>query len=394
MLDHSASNLVGVSAVLLGLGAMTVVLRFYARRHQKASLLADDWLMVPALATFIGACSCIFYAVHLKAFGYSTFEISRQQREATLERSGKAQIALNLSSIVCLGSVKASALFFYKRIFCVAGRKAALNVIIITLLVIVACWVVTFEILLAFQCGTHFSAPWDGTQLKYCTMSYPVLQAQAVSDFLLDVLVLIMPMYPVTQLHTTWTRKVAIVGIFLLACIPELTVWDGRGVGAAVARMVIIIHLVNVGQSTVHKVDPERYLSRVVFYFILEMGVGLVAVNLPSIWMVFTSVAPDALLRSIRSVVSLASFRSSRSRSFRERHNPEPLKSSASFSSVVPLSSHAKASVPEAFELQPQRPLSDIPEPSPGEEIHARRVVEDKCLDGKVFSSQQDGGQV
>ncbi|KAG6012123.1 hypothetical protein E4U43_007934, partial [Claviceps pusilla] len=257
-----------------------------------------------------------------------------------------AQIALNLSSIICLGSVKASALFFYKRIFCVSGRKAALNVIIISLLVVVACWVVVFEFLLAFQCGTHFSAPWDGTQLKYCTMSYPILQSQAISDFLLDALVLVIPMYPITQLQTTWSRKVAIVGIFLLACI---------GVGAAIARMVIIIHLVHVGQSTVHKVDPERYLSRVIFYFNLEMGVGLVAVNLPSIWMVFTSVAPDALLRSIRSVVSLASFRSGRSRSSKERSNPEPLKS-ASCSSVVPLSSHAMGPLPEAFEMQCKRP--------------------------------------
>ncbi|KAG5914743.1 hypothetical protein E4U53_004604 [Claviceps sorghi] len=218
MLDHSASDLVTVSAVLLGLGLVTVSLRFYARRRQKASLLADDWLMMPALATFFGASTCIFYAVHLQAFGYSTFEIPKKQREATAERSGKAQIALNLSSIVCLGSVKASALFFYKRIFCVSGRKAALNVIITVLLVTVACWVVTFEILLAFQCGTHFSAPWDGTQLQYCTMSYPVLQAQAISDLLLDILVLVLPVYPVTQLQTTWTRKVAIVGIFLLAC--------------------------------------------------------------------------------------------------------------------------------------------------------------------------------
>ncbi|KAG5993708.1 hypothetical protein E4U43_003417 [Claviceps pusilla] len=85
MSDHSASDLVGVSAVLLALGAVAVVLRFYARSHQKAHLLADDWLMVPALATFVGACT----SVHLKAFGYSTFEISKQQREATLERSGK-----------------------------------------------------------------------------------------------------------------------------------------------------------------------------------------------------------------------------------------------------------------------------------------------------------------
>ncbi|KAG6254026.1 hypothetical protein E4U23_006918 [Claviceps purpurea] len=363
MPDHTvtAESLVAVSAVPLGLVIVAVALRFYARRHQKASLLADDWLMLPALITFIGACSCVFYAVHLQAIGYSTFEISKEQRQATLERSGKTQMSLSLVSIICLGCIKASALFFYKRIFCVAGRKAVLNIIIIVLLVIIACWVVIFGFLLAFQCGTHFSAPWDGTQLEYCTRSYPTLQAQATSNLVLDLIVLVLPVYPVIQLQTTRSRKVAIVGIFLLACFSSQSLF------------------LTVGQSAIHRIDPEKYLSRVVFYIILEMGVGLVAVNLPSIWMVFASVAPDALLRSIRSVVSIASFRSGRSRSSRERHEPEPLGSRASSSSTLPFSSTGnKIVVGAPYELKPQSPVTDEFEPIPLAGDHATRLAETK----------------
>ncbi|KAG6092460.1 hypothetical protein E4U30_005400 [Claviceps sp. LM220 group G6] len=367
----TAESLVAVSAVPLGLVIVAVALRFYARRHQKASLLADDWLMLPALISFIGACSCVFYAVHLQAVGYSTFEITKEQRQATLERSGKTQISLSLVSIICLGCIKTSALFFYKRIFCVAGRKAVLNVIIIVLLVIIACWVVIFEFLLAFQCGTHFSAPWDGTQLKYCTRSYPTLQAQATSNLVLDLIVLVLPVYPVIQLQTTRSRKVAIVGIFLLAF--------------------------TVGQSAIHRIDPEKYLSRVVFYMILEMGVGLVAVNLPSIWMVFASVAPDALLRSIRSVVSIASFRSGRSRSSRERHDPEPLGSSASSSSVLPLSSTGMKSVVGApYELKPQSPVTDEFEPIPLAGDYSTRLAEAQysiCKETGSSVNSANGGQ-
>ncbi|KAG6044939.1 hypothetical protein E4U39_002877 [Claviceps sp. Clav50 group G5] len=364
----TAESLVAVSAVPLGLVIVAVALRFYARRHQKASLLADDWLMLPALITFIGACSCVFYAVHLQVVGYSTFEISKEQRQATLERSGKTQISLSLVSIICLGCIKASALFFYKRIFCVAGRKAVLNVVIITLLVIIACWVVIFEFLLAFQCGTHFSAPWDGTQLKYCTRSYPTLQAQATSNLVLDLIVLVLPVYPVIQLQTARSRKVAIVGIFMLACLCILPLTHESSSQS---------FFLTVGQSAIHRIDPEKYLSRVVFYIILEMGVGLVAVNLPSIWMVFASVAPDALLRSIRSVVSIASFRSGRSRSSRERHDPEPLGSSTSSSSVLPLSSTGVKSVVGApYELKPQSSITDEFEPIPLAGDHATRLAE------------------
>lgn len=46
------------------------------------------------------------------------------------------------------------------------------------------------------------------------------------------------------------------------------------------------------------------------FYWILEMGISLVAVNLPSIWLLFTSTAPEAILRRTPSVVSLVSVAS------------------------------------------------------------------------------------
>lgn len=42
----------------------------------------------------------------------------------------------------------------------------------------------------------------------------------------------------------------------------------------------------------------------------LEIGISLIAVNLPSLWMLFTSVTPEKVIRSIRSVISLGSLRS------------------------------------------------------------------------------------
>lgn len=109
----------------------------------------------------------------------------------------QTQIALNLLSIASLGFIKLSALFFYKRIFCVSGRNSTLNAIIMASIVMVACWVVTFEFLIGFQCHLHFSALWDGTQRQYCTYAWPALLGQAISDFFLDVWVLMLPIYPV-----------------------------------------------------------------------------------------------------------------------------------------------------------------------------------------------------
>jgi hypothetical protein len=106
-------------------------------------------------------------------------------------------MGMSLTSLFCLAASKASALFFYKRIFCVSGRKATFNVIIIVTLILLGIWLVVFEFLIAFQCRGHYSAVWDGTQLKYCTLSYPSLEGSAVSDFLFDIWVLLLPIYPV-----------------------------------------------------------------------------------------------------------------------------------------------------------------------------------------------------
>ncbi|KAK2603571.1 hypothetical protein QQS21_004251 [Conoideocrella luteorostrata] len=357
--DRSASALLALASVLLALSLITVMLRFYARRRQKAPILWDDWMTLPALIAFIGATSCLYFGVSLKAFGYSATDLTKEQVAATKERSAKAQLGLNFTSLFCLACSKASALLFYRRIFCVSGRKAILHRAIVATLVVLFLWLVAFELLIAFQCQGHLSALWDGTQLKYCTYSYPLLQGYAISDFLLDVWVLVLPIYPITELQTTKSRRFAIGGIFLLACI---------GVGSSIARMVIILQLVHLGQATVHSTDPLQYISRVTFYWVLEMGVSLVAINLPSIWLVFASVAPDAILRSICSAVSLASIRSrgskgskgskgSRNRSNAEQH----LKSRTSTSSLVP-STGASAEA-EAYELRcsGQHRHADVP---------------------------------
>lgn len=95
-------------------------------------------------------------------------------------------------TIICLACSKASALFFYRRVFC-TGPGRLLNKILIASIIVVGLWVVAFEVLTGFQCHTHFSALWDGTYMKYCTISFPFLHGLAISDVLLDIWILAVP---------------------------------------------------------------------------------------------------------------------------------------------------------------------------------------------------------
>lgn len=71
----------------------------------------------------------------------------------------------------------------------------------------------------------------------------------------------------------------------------------------------------------------------------LELGIMAVAINLPSIWVVFAKIGPESIIRSVRSAVSLASIGSRRSAGSRGSRgkNTEAQKSATSISSSTPL---------------------------------------------------------
>ena len=106
-------------------------------------------------------------------------------------------ITVNFFQIGTLGITKISGLFFFRRIFCVVSRTIFGALTLVTV-AIVALWTVTFLVLTALQCGTHFDALWSPAAYKqYCHISYPFLLALTISDLLLDVWILCLPIYPV-----------------------------------------------------------------------------------------------------------------------------------------------------------------------------------------------------
>ena len=112
-------------------------------------------------------------------------------------------IAFDFFSITTLGGVKISALFFFRRIFCVLNRRTIFNALTLTTITIVALWTVTFLVLTGLQCGTHFSALWSGAhaQAQYCHISYPFLLGLTISDFLLDIWIICLPLPQVRTLE-------------------------------------------------------------------------------------------------------------------------------------------------------------------------------------------------
>ncbi|KAM0817959.1 hypothetical protein AB5N19_03766 [Seiridium cardinale] len=290
MSSESKEGLLAVCGSLMGLSTAAVGLRFLARKKTGTPVMADDMLAVGSLFTFIGAATIAILMVHYHMLGYST------SPELGNELSEKLQIAWDVLGTTSMSCSKLSALYFYKRIFSISTK---LYWITISAIVVVILWLFVFQFLTGFQCGTHFSALWNGHYKEYCTISFPYLYGFAISDFILDVWIVCLPIPKVLRLNAPLSKKLATLSVFLLTFIC---------VFASGARMVTYINAEREGPSYYITHDHERVLTLVFFYTMLETGLSLVAVTLPSLWCFVSSIRPDRILRSLSSKMSLASI--------------------------------------------------------------------------------------
>lgn len=183
-------------------------------------------------------------------------------------------------------------------------------------IIIVTLWWVVFQFLTFFQCGTHFAAQWNGTRIKYCTIQFPFFLGLVISDFLLDLWILVLPIPNILRLHVSRSKQFSIIGVFLLAFV---------GLGASIARIAIYVQVEKGGLAYSMHHDLGRDQTRVAYLTMLEVGTSLVAVNLPSLWMLCANIVPEGAMQRLRSVLSRSSasagtVRSNRSNGSRDRH--------------------------------------------------------------------------
>ncbi|KAI1813598.1 hypothetical protein GGS20DRAFT_552832 [Poronia punctata] len=251
--------------------------------------------------------------VHNKVLGYSTHDFTPEQLLDMGRTDNESQVALDVLTNNTLAFAKLSALFFYRRIFCDGSKGNKFGWLTGITIGVVILWLLVFQFLAGFQCGTHFSALWDGNYLKYCTISFPFLYGLVISDFLLDIWILLLPIPSIIRLHTSVNRKLSIIAVFLVALV---------GLGGSTARMVQYIKVELGGPDYLLNTDHERLITQSFFYTMLESGVALIAVNLPSLRVFHISVKTGELVRSVRSLLDLSFLRSNSSNAGRNASKP------------------------------------------------------------------------
>ena len=139
------------------------------------------------------------------------------------------------------------------------------------MVILVALWTIAFEIVAGVQCGDKPWAAWTGSKnyFKYCTRAFPYLLGFAISDFLTDLIIVLLPLPKVRMDSGVENRSplkfaldlvaedvyrtqsghilriligfgVSAINMFVVSSDTELN----RGFAASIARMVNVIYTI------------------------------------------------------------------------------------------------------------------------------------------------------
>ncbi|KAL8827401.1 MAG: hypothetical protein Q9170_007031 [Blastenia crenularia] len=123
--------------------------------------------------------------------------------------ASKIQLIVQLQQTIALGCIKLSFLFFYRRIFCTV-KASVFGRVTQTMIGLTIVWTVAFFIASTLRCGRHFNAAFGSKEdvSAKCGPIFVIEDSLAISDFLFDVIIILMP--------------IPNVRILLLALVPRI----------------------------------------------------------------------------------------------------------------------------------------------------------------------------
>ncbi|KAG8169531.1 hypothetical protein KVR01_000276 [Diaporthe batatas] len=267
------TGLVVVSVIFPLLSLASVLLRVKARLKTKQGILADDWWIV---ATWV-----LSIALSINVWAYAGIIGVNSCTVDALSCSVYAAVCLVVASClvqVVLTTVKVSILLLYKRIFAVRPFRIATWIAV----VFVSLWGIAMILIVALQGNPATFVRTTAANEVYVWRLDPVIvgYTQVGSSLILDVVILCFPLPIISTLHMPTRRKFMVGAIFWL------------GIFCCVASAVRL--------ALNHKVLTSILSQQASVWSLPTFG-PLVAGGR----------APESLIRSVRSILSLASGGSS-----------------------------------------------------------------------------------
>ncbi|KAK3298771.1 uncharacterized protein B0H64DRAFT_386106 [Chaetomium fimeti] len=280
-----STNIAIVCGVFTALPILAVVLRFWARTVKHSGLSADDYLIIPGLLFSVALSVNNIVAVALGNLGghIHTDDAGNIVFDNTLTIFLQTEFATQLLSVLSLVFTKLSIVVFYRRIF----KGKIFSIASTILLGAVAAWGVAFFFATLFECmpipmvwKTLFGTP---DHQAVCYNYLPMFWATAISNMIMDVAILTLPMPFVWRLNMPRRQKIAVSAIFLLGAFV---------VGISIAR----IHFFFVSSdSYANAMDITVNIAPTLYWTVIEAAIAVVSACLPTLRPLFTGISLEAL---------------------------------------------------------------------------------------------------
>lgn len=277
--NPSTMYAVGITMPIICTGA--TIARFLSRKYMKVAYGADDWTAVAALILII-SCGTILIAgdaTHTLGWDSQSAVEAGNTEHPRYKLDNKFQYAFNIISIVTIGLIRLAIGLLYRRIF----REPIVRAVNWTVMGIVVCWTVAFSLMFFFACGTDISANFAPPDVadQHCRIySFVPLASMAITDSIIDVMLLLIPIVPVWRLRMPMSRKISVLLLFAIGVF---------SIAASMTRMVLAIEVLIAGDWSKHNFgnaqvnDVLGIISIGLWWTMIEMSIGCLVANLPAV---------------------------------------------------------------------------------------------------------------
>ncbi|PYI24316.1 hypothetical protein BO99DRAFT_321504 [Aspergillus violaceofuscus CBS 115571] len=284
--------IITISILFPVLGTLTVVLRFYARKRSRAVLWVDDWLTLPALLLEYTLAALLLWGATTESLGGHLPPPADPSPGSYLFSTSYQQIRLlqiqyfaDIATVFAFGFTKLSILCFYRSIFCSRlTTRTVFHTVTMFMIALVTVWTLVFGVCAIFLCGSRPEHAWATVAViaEKCSLQLPLLEGYAISDFIMDIIIWLLPLPRIWSLNMSVRRRLLLGLIFLVGLL---------AIAASATRMIIYItHVVNAFAES----DGESTNS---------CGLGVIVICLPSLRSVYSTMGFCSLVNGLKTLL-------------------------------------------------------------------------------------------
>ncbi|KAI1177471.1 hypothetical protein F4777DRAFT_542194 [Nemania sp. FL0916] len=274
----STTSLTAIGVIFPVLAIVAFFIR--ALGWRQSMLGTDDVLIIPAAVLTVATGAAIVAGAQLHIIGgHSLPEITPVEQH----QLGKFEYVFWSGHALAIGSIKLSILFLFRRIFKGTAYRTAFDYANWTLIILVVLWTVLFLFLNIFACGVTPASAWESLySLRHdCIDTFAQQAGSAIVSWILDLAILIEPLFMISLLNMSVRRKIQASLVFLFSIF---------AVVAGLLRTIIWIQILiqDITRPTTKilaiaqvTADQEGIVSIVLFWTYVEVGVGFLVACLP-----------------------------------------------------------------------------------------------------------------